>query len=181
MIAIVIDVVKYRGSLIGEENQIFSASVDAIVVFSGGSNRIESAVELLEKKLAKKLFISGVHPKTTKDDILTKNIGNDKIFNCCVDLGNNAINTFENALETAEWVNKNQFNSVLLVTSNYHIKRSLIILRKINPHTNFIPYPIKSTFDKDRQYIKKLDMLKMLSGEYIKLIYTRLSIMLLYI
>ena len=110
MIVIVIDVVKYRGSLIGEENQIFSASVDAIVVFSGGSNRIESAVELLEKKLAKKLFISGVHPKTTKDDILTKNIGNDKIFNCCVDLGNNAINTFENALETAEWVNKNQFN-----------------------------------------------------------------------
>ncbi|MDB4831910.1 YdcF family protein [Hyphomicrobiales bacterium] len=168
---------KYRNTLIDEGDKILPTSVDAIVVFSGGSNRIENAVELLEKKLAKKLFISGVNPKTTKNDILIKDIGNEKLFKCCIDLGKNAINTFENATETAEWVDKNKFDSVILVTSNYHIKRSLIILKKINPNANFIPYPIKSTFDKDQQYIRSFDMLKVLSGEYFKLLYTRLRIM----
>jgi len=163
--------------LIEVENKTLPTSVDAIVVFSGGSNRIESAVKLLEKKIAKKLFISGVNPKTTKNDILIKNIGNKTLFNCCVDLGDNAINTFENALETTKWINANKFSSVILVTSNYHIKRSLVILKKINPNINFITYPIKSTLDKDRQRIKKLDMIKVFSGEYIKLLYTRLIIM----
>jgi len=41
-------------------------NADAIVVLTGGADRIEGALDLLANGHAKRLLISGVHPKTTR-------------------------------------------------------------------------------------------------------------------
>jgi len=43
---------------------------DAIVVLTGGSNRLEYGLQLLAEGRGKKLFISGVHENITVEDLL---------------------------------------------------------------------------------------------------------------
>lgn len=97
---------------------------DAIIVLTGGRNRISEGIRLLNDNLADKLFISGV-----PTDISIKQI--EKQANITADdeskieLGRKAKNTLENAIETEEWIKKNNIKSIRLVTSSYHIPRSL--------------------------------------------------------
>ena len=42
-----------------------------------------------------------------------------------IELGRKAKNTIENAIETEEWIRKNNIKSIRLVTSSYHIPRSM--------------------------------------------------------
>src|SRR5262249_6077414 len=61
---------------------------------------------------------------------------------CCVDLGRSAENTIGNATETAVWVNKHGYKSLIVVTATYHMPRSLMELRVALPDTKFVPYPV---------------------------------------
>ena len=47
-----------------------TVSTDAIVVLTGGGNRVEAGIALLQAGRARKLFISGVHPNTDLADLL---------------------------------------------------------------------------------------------------------------
>jgi uncharacterized SAM-binding protein YcdF (DUF218 family) len=67
------------------------------------------------------------------------------LFVCCVDLGYDAIDTVGNALETAKWVRAHNYRRVLVVTSNYHMPRSLLELHRIDPETQYVGYPIVYT------------------------------------
>ncbi len=101
-----------------------NTKTDAIIVLTGGRNRISEGIRLLNDNLADKLFISGV-----PTDISIKQI--EKQANITADdeskieLGRKAKNTLENAIETEEWIKKNNIKSIRLVTSSYHIPRSL--------------------------------------------------------
>ncbi len=76
---------------------------DAIVVLTGGYQRIDQAVELLQKGAGKRLLISGVHPTTTPAQIRKMTQGSADLFSCCVDIGHDAIDTIGNAEETSNW------------------------------------------------------------------------------
>lgn len=118
------------------------AGADAIVVLTGGSNRIEEGFELLKKGAAAKLFISGVQRGVEVKQLmaLTRQESEDKI-ECCIDIGS-AENTIENAVETAEWLEHQKFTSFYLVTANYHMQRALLEFENVAPDVKIIPWPV---------------------------------------
>lgn len=121
---------------------------DAIIVLTGGRNRITEAVKLFNKQQAKYLFISGVAKDVTLENI--KNTQGLKINNTQnIAIGHNADNTVENATETNEWIKKNNIRSIRLVTSNYHIYRSLIEFKNRLNNIEILLHPVYS------QYIEK--------------------------
>ncbi len=66
----------------------------------------------------------------------------DQLFTCCVDLDYEARNTIDNATETSEWVAKHKYNSIIVVTSNYHMPRALAELGRAMPGVTLIPYSV---------------------------------------
>jgi len=119
-----------------------TAPTDAIVVLTGGHGRIEEGVALLRQGLAKKLFVSGVErgvevPEMLKRAHLPATPGDDAIV-----LGHDADSTVSNAVETALWMRAEGFHSLRLVTSYYHMRRSLLEIRHAMPGVTVIPHPV---------------------------------------
>ena len=120
---------------------------DAIVALTGGSNRLEYALELLTKGKGTKLFISGVHDKTTTESMLSHAQSNIRAkINALpaesVVLGHEAENTIGNAEETKRWLAKEGYHSIRLVTANYHMPRSLEEFRHTLPDILIVPEPV---------------------------------------
>ena len=63
---------------------------------------------------------------------------------CCIDLGHDARHTVGNARETANWMASGERTSMILVTANYHMPRSLVLFRRMMPTIEIIPYPVDS-------------------------------------
>jgi uncharacterized SAM-binding protein YcdF (DUF218 family) len=122
-----------------------SLSADAIVVLTGGSGeRISFAAELLGRGAAKQMLVSGVNAKVTPEDLrLLSGLSKEK-FACCVDVGFQAQNTTGNAYEISTWAHKEGFETLLVVTSSYHMPRALIELRRIDPQLKLIAAPVRS-------------------------------------
>ncbi|MEE1656863.1 YdcF family protein [Microvirga sp. CF3062] len=120
---------------------------DGIVALTGGAQRIGDAIDLLDKGYAKRLLISGVNENTSRDQISRLNPGQRRLFDCCVDLDYRARNTIGNAIETRRWAEKNSFHTIIVVTSNYHMPRTLVELDHALPNLQKIPYPVAATID----------------------------------
>jgi uncharacterized SAM-binding protein YcdF (DUF218 family) len=115
---------------------------DAIVVLTGGSERVAEGIHLLKEGKARKLLISGVHEKLTLDHILAdQNVPKD-LRDCCVTLGYEAENTHGNATETRTWLTLENAKSIYLVTANYHMPRSLLIFHATIPNILILPHPV---------------------------------------
>ena len=115
---------------------------DAIVVLTGGSERLVVGLALLAAGRADKLFISGVYHSVDIRSLLriTRQKTTDK--GCCIVLGYAADNTVGNAAETAAWMRAEHFTSLRLVTANYHLRRSLLEFRQVLPEAVIIPHPV---------------------------------------
>jgi uncharacterized SAM-binding protein YcdF (DUF218 family) len=124
-----------------------SGAADGIVALTGDEDRISEAVRLLAQGKAGRLLISGVYKRTGATQIISMNgAGPDEafLFGCCIDLDKRSLNTEDNALEATIWARKRGFHSLIVVTSTYHMPRTLIELRQTMPEANLIPYPVKS-------------------------------------
>lgn len=119
-----------------------SVTADGIVVLTGGTARIDEAMKLLEQGKAKRLLISGVYPGTTIDALKEISTGDDQLFACCVDIDKEARNTIDNATETSQWVARNHYGSVIVVTSNYHMPRALAELGRAMPAVRLVPFSV---------------------------------------
>lgn len=102
------------------------APADGLVVLTGGADRIQDALQLLEQGKGKRLLISGVNIHSTMEDFRRRWPGRDRLFECCVDLDYQARNTYGNAVEGARWAHKQGFRSVILVTASYHLPRAML-------------------------------------------------------
>ena len=101
-------------------------ATDAIVVLTGGSERISTGVQLLSRGLGRTLFVSGVHQGVDLRDMLRAARLEPSTLECCIVLGYEAGDTVGNAAETAAWMRSRSYESLRLVTSNYHMRRSLL-------------------------------------------------------
>lgn len=108
---------------------------EAIIVLTGGNGRINDALDLLKDKIAPTLFISGVHQGTTKDDIYNSWKNKTSAKPCCLVLGYQAVDTSGNAKEVQEWVNDQNIESFVLVTSRYHMPRAYMQISNMLPET----------------------------------------------
>ncbi len=110
---------------------------DAIVVVTGGAGRLERAIELLRENKGKKLLISGVHYQNSDHTLIARFDLSEKEINCCVDIDREALNTVANATQTALWADRNNFSSLIIVTSAYHMPRTMLEMRRAAPHITF--------------------------------------------
>ncbi|WP_346912123.1 YdcF family protein [uncultured Roseibium sp.] len=141
---------------------------DAIVVLTGGTERVSHAVRLLEENRAERLLISGVHPGTTVAQISTMTGSDTALFDCCVDLDRLALNTEGNAIETASWAHKHAFSSLLLVTSAYHLPRAEVELQGVLPDVRLIPYPVQPAGMDLKSWYRQPATIRLLLREYVK-------------
>ena len=110
---------------IPSEEVALDRNADGIVVLTGAAARIPDAIELLAAERGKRLLISGVHRDTRAREIARLTPLYSKFFSCCIDLDRSALNTFGNALETRRWAREHNFNSLIVVTSNWHMPRAM--------------------------------------------------------
>lgn len=143
---------------------------DAIVVLTGGYQRIDQAVELLQNGSGRRLLISGVHPATTRVQIRKMTKGSEGLFDCCVDIGHDALDTIGNATETSRWIHDRGYRTILVVTSNYHMPRSLLELRRADGRTRFVAYPVVNSDLKTTAWYADPDALRTLLSEYGKIV-----------
>lgn len=144
-----------------------SPKANAIVVLTGGYQRIDQAVELLASGAGSRLLISGVNPATTGNHIRLLTRSPNDLFACCVDIGHEALDTTGNATETARWIRGRGYKSIILVTNNYHMPRSLAELERTDHGTRFIPYPV-STDVSPSELVRNPLLLRTLASEYVK-------------
>ncbi|MBB3594313.1 uncharacterized SAM-binding protein YcdF (DUF218 family) [Rhizobium sp. BK529] len=143
---------------------------DAIIVLTGGYQRIDQAVELLQKGAGKRLLISGAHPSTTPNQIRRMTQGSADLFSCCVDIGYDALDTIGNAEEASNWIHARGYRSILVVTNNYHMPRSLAELAYVDPDIQFIPYPVVNSDLKTSDWFTDPNALRVMLAEYAKVL-----------
>lgn len=122
----------------------------AIVVVTGSGGRIEAGFNLMLSLDAKRMLISGIGDGVSKDDILgivrthhaLKEATLKSRLDCCVDLGALARNTRGNANEAVAWIDQHQLSSIILVTSDFHMPRTLMEFRRAMPAHDTYPYPV---------------------------------------
>ena len=147
-----------------------AARMDAIVVLTGGKYRVAQSLELLRERQGKRLLISGVHPDTSMQSLISLVPEQADLLRCCVDLGREATSTVGNAWEAKRWVERGGYRRILLVTSNYHMPRSLMELRRAMPGVSLTPYPV---FHEDiivSDWWRDVGTAELLLKEYIKFI-----------
>jgi uncharacterized SAM-binding protein YcdF (DUF218 family) len=116
---------------------------DAIVVLTGGELRLVAAARLLAEGRGARLLISGVNRHTSGDDLKRISGLSDRLFACCVDV-DFAERTTDNADETKAWATARRFTRLIVVTSSYHMPRSLAELGRVMPEATLIPHPVMS-------------------------------------
>ena len=115
---------------------------DAIVVLTGGRLRLEAGLDLLGAGRAQKLFVSGVNPHVDRIELMrVAGHADDEDLNRIV-IGHDADNTLGNARETAGWMQQEGYSSLRLVTSWYHMQRSLLEFQRAMPRTRIVAEPV---------------------------------------
>ena len=118
---------------------------EGIVVLTGGSARIDSALDLLVEGRASRLLISGVNPAVSEKTLAhALGSGYGVALECCVDLGHAAQDTIGNAIETRKWAERLHFSSLIVVTSAYHMRRSMAELASAMPDIRLLAVPISN-------------------------------------
>ena len=97
---------------------------DAVVVITGGSGRIEHAMDVLAGGNAKRMLVAGADPLVTKADLVERLGGGERLVQCCVDLGSESVDTRSNADEARRWLDGRGFSSLRLITSDWHMTRA---------------------------------------------------------
>lgn len=106
---------------------------DSVVVLTGGANRIDRGLELIEAKKTQYLLISGVDRDVKPHELAVEYGRPDSLFECCIDLGFQSVDTRSNALETARWSARRKDTSLRLVTSDWHMRRAKLELERAVP------------------------------------------------
>lgn len=102
-------------------------SADAIVVFAGDNKRIDRGYTMLSGGEAPYLLHSG---PGQREIVYSAELLSEYKLAISYD---NATDTMENASETAKWINEKGHSRILLVTSDYHMRRSYFELRNALP------------------------------------------------
>ena len=121
------------------------ARADGIVALTGPSaERVNAAIRLLEQDKGERVLISGVNREVRRQELRELTPGSNRLFNCCVDLGFEAETTNGNAQEIAAWAQSKGYDSLIVVTSDYHMPRSLLEIRGAAPGVELTPYAVST-------------------------------------
>lgn len=144
IVLIAIILVANLGNFLIVNDELHKA--DAIVVFSGDNGpRTEKGVELLKEGLGDYLILSGgiVYDDVTMAELMKNHaiklgVPKEKIL-----IDDKASTTHENAEFTKEIIEENNFKSIIVVTSEYHSRRSKLAMEKVLKNTSIDGQQVK--------------------------------------
>lgn len=122
---------------------------EAIVVLTGDRKRIPMAIELLRLRGSPLLIISGTGKGATLTELInsqSRSAGNAQEIWKKIIIESQSTSTIENAVETGKILKRQGTNRVILITSEYHLPRSLAVFRSVVPGPEYFAYPVASEF-----------------------------------
>jgi uncharacterized SAM-binding protein YcdF (DUF218 family) len=141
---------------------------DGIVAFTGGPERVETALRLMAEGRADHLLLSGIGGGAELTE-LAHRAGVDPLpLVTRVAIGRNATTTRGNAAETASWARANGIHSLLVVTAGYHMPRAIAELARALPETELYPLPVVPPERSDHPTLP----LRLVAEEYLKFLAT---------
>ncbi|MCZ8185188.1 MAG: YdcF family protein [Beijerinckiaceae bacterium] len=150
---------------------------EGIVVLTGGADRILDGLLLLERQLGRRLFISGVNAQTRAETLKRQWPGRDALFACCIDLDFRARNTYGNAIETRDWVQRHGFTSLILVTASYHVPRAQLEFAAAMPGVALQVYPVVPEASRINRWWQEPVLTRILLLEFVKYSAARMRIL----
>lgn len=106
---------------------------DAVIVPTGGPGRIDRGLELIDEGKAKSLLVTGVDREVKPAEFAEEYEVDEARMECCVTLGFAAVDTRGNAAEAAQWIEDNDYSSIRLVTTDWHMRRAASELARALP------------------------------------------------
>ncbi|TAK47558.1 MAG: YdcF family protein [Xanthobacteraceae bacterium] len=149
---------------------------DGIVVLTGGASRVNDAMELLAAGHAQRLLISGVHPMSSTGELSRMLPEYQRLLACCVDLDHFARNTRGNAIEARRWVHERSLQSLIVVTSNYHMPRALAEFSHVMPGVALTPFPVVGERWKSEPWWSNGGIMRLVMLEYVKYVFAEARI-----
>lgn len=140
----------------------------AVVVLTGGTERLKAGTDLLEAGKGEKLLITGVNPAVKEAATIVDATVPKDLRECCIVLGHAANNTVGNAKETRQFMEDNGYRSLMLVTAHYHMPRSLMVFQKEMPQVKIIPYPVSPDIVSLKEWWTHTGTTSLLVVEYCK-------------
>lgn len=140
---------------------------DGIVVVTGGQHRLVEAARLLAGGRGERLLVSGANRLVSREDILRRSGLEAPMFDR-VDVGYDALDTVGNADETRDWVRAKGFTRLIVVTSAYHMPRTLTELGRAMPEVVLIPYRVTSSKIHAERWWMHVGTARLLLSEYVK-------------
>lgn len=145
------------------------ARADAIVALTGPSaERVNAAIRLLEQDKGQRVLISGVNREVRRQELRALTPGSNRLFNCCVDLGFEAEDTTGNAQEIAAWAEAKGYDSLIVVTSDYHMPRALTEIRAAAPGVELTPYAVETPSLDNSRWWRAAVTARRMTLEYMK-------------
>jgi uncharacterized SAM-binding protein YcdF (DUF218 family) len=151
-----------------------SPRADGIVALTGDTGRIGTAIDLLGHDSATRLLISGVDEAISAETLRKAFPASASLFGCCIDIGHDARDTRGNALETRDWVRARGYRSLIVVTSAYHMPRSLSEMSRALPEIELVPVPVQPANRDLGAWMSNSSTFRLLVTEYVKYIISRL-------
>jgi uncharacterized SAM-binding protein YcdF (DUF218 family) len=116
-----------------------------------------------------------VNESTSADALAERSPQLGGVLHCCVDLGREAHDTRGNAVETREWVRRRGYDSLIVVTSAYHMPRSLAEIGRELPDVRLVPYPVNPDGLDYAGWQRDPELFRLLLVEYTKYTLARLG------
>lgn len=143
---------------------------DLIILLSGDSQRMEKVAELYHAGYADKVLLTNAQiPGSTVEYAESFGIPRNNLLT-----ENEATSTYENALYVKNLVLDHGFESALVVTSNYHMRRTRLAYERVFHDTNvsftYVPYHHNSiTRDrrKENEGLFKREYKKLMGGYFL--------------
>jgi uncharacterized SAM-binding protein YcdF (DUF218 family) len=137
---------------------------DAAVVLTGGTGRIDRALEALDEGWVKKVLVAGVDSEVRRGEFASEYDVSRRTMACCLTLERVSVDTRSNAREAAEWIAANKVRSVRLITSDWHMRRAAYELAQAAPGVEIA-----------RDAVRTKPSLRILFVEYHKLLASRIA------
>ncbi|HME27602.1 MAG TPA: YdcF family protein [Acetobacteraceae bacterium] len=141
---------------------------DGIVAFTGGPERVETALRLLAEGRADRLLLSGIGGGAELAELARRAGVDPRPLAPHITIDRNATTTRGNATDTATWAHDNDIHSLLVVTAAYHMPRAMAELARTLPDVTLYPLPVAAPERPDRTAVP----LRLVAEEYIKFLVT---------
>lgn len=147
--------------------------VDAIVVYSGDAgDRTEKGIELLKEKYADILILSGgaVYEDLRMADLMKDHSIRLGIPEEQIVVEREANSTYENALFVKEILMEKGYESVIVVTSDYHTRRTKLTTDKVLKDSGIESIVISTESEFSKEGLLNPENILVMINEYIKLL-----------